>query len=485
MCRCAGIAIAWVLAVVSYGVVAADGVAGSTSATVGNAAPATNAGGVVNGSGLLPTGTELGEEVLDRPREVFRSEARGGHRSYLVMLGELAFSSPAILGDRARQAGISCNTCHVNGTTNPKLFIPGLSAIPGTFDTTGHLFNAKADDGVLDPLTTPSLRGAHLLAPYGHDGRTLSLHDFVRNVIINELAGPEPSPRLLDAIVLYVEDIDFVPNPRLRADGKLAAPMSDAERRGEILFRKPFAHDPDLSCAGCHVPHGTFVDHQQHDVGSGGRFKTPTLLNANFNAPYFHDGRYASYAQVVAHFDRVFYLGLSAQDRRDLVAYLQAVGDGEQAALADDVDTRLREIAGFTSVLDTALAEHDKVVATLAADTIDRELRELTECFPEPRSLTVAGGVEARVSARAMLKSMVLLFRQIGRASQSADFDEAITQLAAYRKVATAALPALKGAEPWSLFNREIHDAHFATLRQLYRAADDPALARTHRLDLD
>ncbi len=102
------------------------------------------------------------------------------------MLGEMAFNSPAILGAPARRAGISCNTCHINGTTNPRLFIPGHLDIPGTFDTTSAIFNPHADNGVLDPLTTPSLRGAHALAPYGHDGRMLSLRDFVRNVITTD-----------------------------------------------------------------------------------------------------------------------------------------------------------------------------------------------------------------------------------------------------------------------------------------------------------
>src|SRR6202790_2077042 len=264
---------------------------------------------------LLPAGTELGEEAFDQPREIFRSESSGGRKSYLVNLGDVAFTSPLILGGPARRAGISCNTCHINGTTNPRLYIPGLSTQSGNFDTTGHLFNPKADNGVLDPLTIPSLRGAHLLAPYGHDGRTLSLPDFVRNVIVNEFAGAEPSPEVLDAIVAYIEDVDFVPNRRLGPGGKLTGRLADAEKRGEALFYRPFAHDPGLSCAGCHVPTGAFVDHRQHDVGSGGLFKTPTLLDANFNAPYFHDGRYASYAQVVNHFDRVFYLDLSARDR--------------------------------------------------------------------------------------------------------------------------------------------------------------------------
>ena len=68
---------------------------------------------------LLPPGTELGEEAFDQPREAFRSESSGGHKSYLVNMGDVAFSSPLTLGGPARQAGISCNTCHVNGTTNP------------------------------------------------------------------------------------------------------------------------------------------------------------------------------------------------------------------------------------------------------------------------------------------------------------------------------------------------------------------------------
>src|ERR1700721_2167644 len=97
-------------------------------------------------------------------------------------------------------------------------------------------------------------------------------------------------------------------------------------RRGEALFANPSARDPSLSCAGCHTPSGVFSDHQQHDVGSGGLFKTPTLRNADFNAPYFHDGRFDSYDQVVAHFDRVFDLGLSSPDHGDWGPYLRGGG---------------------------------------------------------------------------------------------------------------------------------------------------------------
>jgi hypothetical protein len=46
----------------------------------------------------LPPKTELNEDALDKPREIFRSESGGGGKSYLVNLGNLAFSSPGILG---------------------------------------------------------------------------------------------------------------------------------------------------------------------------------------------------------------------------------------------------------------------------------------------------------------------------------------------------------------------------------------------------
>ena len=114
----------------------------------------------------LPSKTELNEDALDKPREVFRSEVAGG-KSYLVNLGNLAFGSPSILGDVARQAGMSCGTCHVNGAGNAKFFMPKMSTRPGNFDTTGPLFNPKANNFVLDPVRIPSLRGARYLAPYG------------------------------------------------------------------------------------------------------------------------------------------------------------------------------------------------------------------------------------------------------------------------------------------------------------------------------
>jgi len=418
----------------------------------------------------LPPRTELNEDALDQPREVFRSEV-AGEKSYLVNLGNLAFSSPGILGGVARQAGVSCGTCHVNGAGNAKFFMPKMSTRPGNFDTTGPLFNPKANNFVLDPVRIPSLRGARYLAPYGNDGRMASLHDFVRNVIVNEFAGPEPSLVMVDAIVAYIHDIDFLPNPNLGPGGRLIGRISDAERRGEALFMKPFPHDPGLSCAGCHVPSAAFVDHQQHDVGSGGLFKTPTLRNADFNAPYFHDGRFDGYDQVVAHFDRVFALGLSSQDRGDLVAYLTAVGDGTQPYEHDGAGAVLKEINDFTAVLGAAIPAQDKETIALAVDTIGSELRELTERYPDRKNTSVSGGQQERGLARTALKNMVLILRRIDIASTEDRFADAAAEYRNYRYLMAAAVPALLArAEPWSLFNPAVHDAHYAALRQVLQS---------------
>ncbi|MGX9425753.1 cytochrome c peroxidase [Bradyrhizobium sp. LeoA1S1] len=416
---------------------------------------------------VLPTGTEFSEEALAKPRELFHSEAVGGHKSYLVNLGDLAFNSPSILGGKARQAEMSCGTCHVNGTSNPKLFVPGASSRPGTFDTTSLMFNPKAFNSILDPVLIPSLRGARFLAPYGHDGRITSLRGFIYNVIVNEFQGPRPSDAVLDGLVAYINDIDFLPNPRLSPGGMLSAQASAAERHGEQLFFKPFPHQPQLNCATCHVPTGVFTDQARHDVGSGGLVKTPTLLNANFNAPYFHDGRYDTYEEVVGHFDRTFELGLSSQDTQDLVAYLTAVGDGDRPFDKDGVAIRMKEVRELASVLELAIPAADTAVVSLAVTGVGAELRELTEHIPDIRYASV-GGQEERLAARSAVKDLVLSLRRIDLAVAAGHLDEAMAEYETFSMLATFDVPvALKKAEPWSLFNANVHQSHYAALGRM------------------
>jgi cytochrome c553 len=415
--------------------------------------PQANSSPVTDPAPGLPAGSDLAADAATNPREVFHSEAVHGHRSYMSNLGNLAFNSPYTLGDAARKAHISCGTCHVNGASNPKLFIPGLSTRPGNFDTSNALFNVKTDNGVLDPVTIPSLRGARFLAPYGHDGRTASLRDFVRNVVVNEFAGMEPSAEVLDALVAYIEDIDFLPNPKLDPTGHLSAAATTPQRRGEALFRKPFPNDPALSCASCHVPGEAFVDHRQHDIGSGGLFKTPTLLNANFAAPYFHDGRFENFGQVIEHFNRSYGLGLSPQDSADLADYLTAVGDGVRPDYRLTGNNVLADIAGFTSVLDIAISRHDKQVVTLAAKSGRDLLQDLAAHYEEKPGNANAAGMQERALARASLSTLLQFLQRIELDVDAGRYASAANDYLNYRKLSFATVPlALQTAEPWSMF---------------------------------
>jgi hypothetical protein len=402
----------------------------------------------------LPIGSELDQNAVTNPREIFHSEALRGHRSYMSNLGNLAFNSPYTLGETARNAHISCASCHVNGASNPKLFIPGLSTRPGTFDTTSALFNPKTDDGVLDPVTIPSLRGARFLGPYGHDGHSASLRDFVRNVIVNEFAGAEPSAQILDAMVAYIEDIDFLPNPMLDKTGRLSPRATPQQHRGEALFIRPFPHDPALSCATCHVPSAAFVDHRQHDIGSGGLFKTPTLLNADFSGPYFHDGRFDNFEQVIDYFDHAFQLCLTAADRGALADYLAAVGDGMQPDYHLTGTNVLADINGFASVLDIAIARHDVEVVMLATQSASDLLRDLADHYPDARGSN-AQGTRERVLARTAVAALLQILQQIQTDIGAGRYNEAAGEYSNYRKLSFASAPAaLRAADTWSLFAR-------------------------------
>jgi hypothetical protein len=412
---------------------------------------------------VLPPGSELDDDALTNPREVFHSEALRGRRSYMSNLGNLAFNSPYTLGEAAQKSHISCASCHVNGASNPKLFIPGLSSRPGNFDTTNALFNPKTDNGVLDPVVIPSLRGARFLAPYGHDGRTASLRDFVRNVVVNEFSGSEPSSQLLDALVAYIEDIDFLPNPNLDRTGSLTPGATSSQKHGEELFRKPFPHDSSLSCAACHMPSAAFVDHRQHDVGSGGQYKTPTLLNADFGAPYFHDGRFDNYSQVIEYFNHTYDLGLGVQERADLMGYLTAIGDGVRPEYHLTGNNVLADINGFAGVLDLAISSHDEAVIAFTVRSVTDLLQDLADHYPEVQA---TGGAQERALARAAVASLLQILQRVDFEAAAERYNEAAAQYLNYRKLTLATAPAaLQAAEPWSLFAQSVHDARRASMQ--------------------
>ena len=337
--------------------------------------------------GELPPGANINKQ-LPRPRQILNMASRGVDESEtpLIALGDMAFDSPFLFGEPARTLGISCNSCHNKGVTNPKFFIPGLSSQPGSVDVSNSFFAPHANNGHFDALDIPDLRGLRFTAPYGRNGRFESLREFTRNVIVNEFGGAEPEPLILDALVAYQLEFDFLPNPKLAPDGRLTAQASAEARRGEEIFRRPFEQMGDRSCASCHVPEDHFLDRRRHDIGSVAgaeeasrdrSLDTPTLLSSRFTAPYFHDGSLPTLRSVNEWFNEEFSLGLSDGDLADLTAYLETIGDGVDGYedTMYTLDAELEEFSFFLSAYELLRARGEERLMDTTFATIAFELR--------------------------------------------------------------------------------------------------------------
>ena len=84
--------------------------------------------------------------------------------------------------------------------------------------------------------------------------------------------------------------------------------------------------------ATCHIP-PVYLDHQMHDLrvelfvneAPVGPIKTFTLCGIKDSPPYLHDGRCLTLEDSVAFFNLVLQLPLSAEEKRDLVAFLRVL----------------------------------------------------------------------------------------------------------------------------------------------------------------
>ena len=131
------------------------------------------------------------------------------------------------------------------------------------------------------------------------------------------------SPKL-PALRAYQHSLPSPPPPAGSFDAAIAA-------RGRTVF--------DRTCASCHSG-GSGTDnnggtlHAPADTGVDGAYAARTANKAYRTTPlralwqhppYFHDGSAATLADVVAHYNRVRRLGLTADQQRDLVEYLKSL----------------------------------------------------------------------------------------------------------------------------------------------------------------
>lgn len=142
-----------------------------------------------------------------------------------------------------------------------------------------------------------------------------------------------------------------------------AIQLTESEKRGLQLFVTEFDPARGLRGADCfHCHGGTLFKSQQfannglelmeRDVGrmavtgnemDRGKFKTPSLRNIAYTAPYMHDGRFATLEEVIEHYSGGVKrsatldpnlakhpergLQLTSQEKADLVAFLKTLSD--------------------------------------------------------------------------------------------------------------------------------------------------------------
>ena len=335
----------------------------------------------------LPPGHNINKQI-PRPRQILGMAARGVDESEtpLIALGDMAFDSAYIYGEPMRSLGMSCNTCHNKSITNPNFIIPGLSLHPGGMDVSSNFFAPHANNGIFDPLDIPDLRGIRFTAPYGRNGRFGSLREFVRNVIVNEFNGDEPDPMLLDGMIAYMNEFEFLSNPYLNKDGTLNENASKSAKRGEGIFHTKFTQLGNMSCATCHIPSANFVDHKRHDIGTVNGYEeysmdrtmdTPTLLSSKFTAPYFHDGSQPTLEAVVKWFDKYYKLDLKDRQLEDLTAYVETVGDGIDS-YEDTIyylDAEMEEFNFFLSAYEFLEEKNKLDLMGVTFETIALEIR--------------------------------------------------------------------------------------------------------------
>jgi cytochrome c peroxidase len=76
-----------------------------------------------------------------------------------------------------------------------------------------------------------------------------------------------------------------------------------------------------------HLPSEIGIDSFQADRSPDGRYRTAPLagLWTHTKGGFYHDGRFATLADVVDHYDALFGLPLSDQDKADLVEFLKSI----------------------------------------------------------------------------------------------------------------------------------------------------------------
>ncbi len=146
-------------------------------------------------------GTEY-EVLASRPATCLHYQA---DHEQAFQAGQALFNSPTLLGGQATKAGLSCASCHVEGHGNPNFQLAGISDKPGTADVTNSFFSIGRSNGRFDPVPIPDLA---VPGKVSRETGGRAMEKFIRNLIVEEFGGEEPSHLTLEALSIYVRALD-------------------------------------------------------------------------------------------------------------------------------------------------------------------------------------------------------------------------------------------------------------------------------------
>ncbi|MDP2313429.1 MAG: c-type cytochrome [Pseudomonadota bacterium] len=224
-----------------------------------------------------PAATEIAERSLDADVEA----------------GRRLFFSATSTQMAADGAGVSCSTCHYQGSND------GLT---WTFE-----------DGVRQ---TPTLRGAvSVTAPFTWTDQVGTVSDEAQITSSGRMGGSGMSYAEAAQVAAYIESNRAVDLPMKGA-------TTPEVLRGKAIFERA-----DVACATCHSGE-RLTDNEHYTMFGLDAVNTPTLVGVAASGPYLHDGS-ASSLEAVLQMSRSGEMGdtsmLSDDEMADLEAYLHSL----------------------------------------------------------------------------------------------------------------------------------------------------------------
>lgn len=297
------------------------------------------------------------------PEPVFDTENPASQAG--VQLGRMLFYDTRLSANNQ----VSCASCH-----DPKLaFSDGVKLSNAGVSATAllrhspALFNlAWANSGLFWDGGATNLESQAFAPLTAHDEMAQDLDQLIRelNAVPGYISGfqqaftePVSEQNVAKALAQFQRSLVSANSKydryRLNVNG---ASLTADELKGQVLVRQ--------KCQRCHAGE-LFTDQSFHNNGIDadfsnlehegifqgryrityqpadlGKFKTPSLRNLAFTAPYMHDGRFATLAEVIQHYANGIKgsatlstqilkegFGFSEQEKKQIIAFLNTLND--------------------------------------------------------------------------------------------------------------------------------------------------------------